>query len=96
MWINYTIHGLDDPNRPFPYDNFDDWNTILKYNNQVINKVNRFLDSLLNRSHNEKYLDTNVHRINNDKIKRAVKRCSFSCCNRGSSQRRIGGIRPLA
>lgn len=71
-WINYTIQGLEDPNRPFPYYKFDGWNIILEYNNQVINKVNRYLDSLLIKSHGNA-LDTIVHRINNDKIKRAVK-----------------------
>lgn len=31
-WINYSIQGLEDPNRPFPYSNYTSWRTIDYYN----------------------------------------------------------------
>jgi uncharacterized damage-inducible protein DinB len=31
-WINYSIQGLDDPNRPFPYRKYQTWNALIDYN----------------------------------------------------------------
>ena len=31
-WINYSIQGLEDPNRPFLYSTYDSWNAIDDYN----------------------------------------------------------------
>ena len=31
-WINYSIQGLEDPNRPFPYSNYNSWIAIDDYN----------------------------------------------------------------
>ena len=28
-WINYSIQGLDDPNRPFPYHKYQTWNALI-------------------------------------------------------------------
>ena len=45
-WINYSIHGLEDPNRPFPYSNYNSWNAIDEYNLNSTLKINNYLDSL--------------------------------------------------
>lgn len=28
-WINYSIQGLEDPNRPFPYHKSQTWNALI-------------------------------------------------------------------
>jgi hypothetical protein len=45
-WINYSIQGLEDPNRPFPYSHYNSWESIENYNTKVISKVNNYLSSL--------------------------------------------------
>jgi uncharacterized damage-inducible protein DinB len=66
-WINYSIHGLEDPNRPFTYSNYNSWYAIEEYNFKVISKVDHYLSSLTAES-----LCKNVSRINNDGIKRTA------------------------
>jgi uncharacterized damage-inducible protein DinB len=72
-WINYTLHGTEDPNRPFPYDSYRSWADIISYNTQVVNKVNNFLYSLTSIGRNEYHerLKVKVYRINNDGTKRS-------------------------
>ena len=45
-WINYSIQGLEDPNRPFPYSNYNSWHAIDDYNLTSTLKINEYLDSL--------------------------------------------------
>ena len=45
-WINYSIQGLEDPNRPFPYSRYNSWKDIEDYNTKVISKVDNYLSSL--------------------------------------------------
>jgi uncharacterized damage-inducible protein DinB len=45
-WINYSIQGLEDPNRPFPYSKYNSWDAITGYNFEVISKVNYYLSSI--------------------------------------------------
>jgi uncharacterized damage-inducible protein DinB len=45
-WINYSIQGLEDPNRPFPHSNYNSWKAIEDYNLNSTLKVNSYLDSL--------------------------------------------------
>jgi hypothetical protein len=46
-WINYTIQGLDDPNRPFNYSRYQIWDSITDYNSKVISKVDEYLYNAL-------------------------------------------------
>jgi len=64
-WINYSIQGLEDPNRPFPYSNYKSWSTIDDYNFNSTLKVNNYL-SLLKPDD----LCKSVSRINKDGIRR--------------------------
>jgi uncharacterized damage-inducible protein DinB len=64
-WINYSIQGLEDPNRPFPYSNYKSWSTIDDYNFNSTLKVNNYL-SLLKPDD----LFKSVSRINKDGIRR--------------------------
>jgi uncharacterized damage-inducible protein DinB len=64
-WINYSIQGLEDPNRPFPYSNYTSWEHIEDYNTKVISKVDNYLSSLTAKS-----LSKPVSRLNKDEIKR--------------------------
>ena len=66
-WINYSIHGLEDPNRPFPYSNYKSWSVIDDYNYECISKVNNYLSSLKPDD-----LYKSVSRINNDGIRRTT------------------------
>jgi uncharacterized damage-inducible protein DinB len=45
-WINYSIQGLEDPNRPFPYSKYESWNAIDDYNLNSALKINNYLSSL--------------------------------------------------
>ena len=67
-WINYSIKGLEDPNRPFPYSRYDSWYMIEDYNSKVISEVNNYLFSSLT----QESLYKTVSRINNDGIKRTT------------------------
>ena len=42
-WINYSIQGLEDPNRPFPYSSYNSWNAIDDYNLNSKLKVNNYI-----------------------------------------------------
>ncbi len=64
-WMNYSIKGLEDPNRPFPYSNYNSWKAIEEYNSKVISNVNHYLSSL-----NPESIYKSVSRINKDGIKR--------------------------
>jgi uncharacterized damage-inducible protein DinB len=66
-WINYSIQGLEDPNRPFPYSNYKSWSVIDDYNIECISKVNNYLSSLKPDD-----LYKSVSRINNDGIRRTT------------------------
>jgi len=45
-WINYSIQGLDDPNRPFPYHKYQTWNALIDYNEEVTSKTKRYLSNI--------------------------------------------------
>lgn len=64
-WINYSIHGLEDPNRPFPFSHYNSWKDIEDYNFKVISKVDNYLTSLTAES-----LVKPVSRVNKDGVKR--------------------------
>ena len=66
-WINYSIHGLEDPNRPFPYSNYNSWNAIDDYNHTSTLKINNYLDSLRPND-----LCRPVSRLNIDGIRRTT------------------------
>src|SRR5919198_3481608 len=66
-WINYSIQGLEDPNRPFPYSNYDSWNAIDDYNLNSTLKINNYLSSLRPND-----LWRPVSRINKDGIRRSM------------------------
>ncbi len=66
-WINYSIQGLEDPNRPFPYSKYDSWNAIDDYNCNCTLKVNDYLNSL-----NIEDLSKPVSRLNKDGIRRTT------------------------
>ena len=42
-WINYSIQGLEDPNRTFNYSRYQTWKSITDYNSKVISKVDEYL-----------------------------------------------------
>lgn len=64
-WINYSIQGLEDPNRPFNYSKYQTWNSIIEYNSRTVSKVDEYLSNIKLED-----LDRKVWRINNDGIKR--------------------------
>ena len=64
-WINYSIQGLEDPNRPFNYSKYQTWNSIIEYNSRIISKVDEYLSNI-----KLKDLDMKVWRTNNDGIRR--------------------------
>ncbi len=66
-WINYSIQGLEDPNRPFPYSNYNSWNAIDDYNLSSTLKINNYLSSLTAND-----LRRPVSRINKDRVKRTT------------------------
>ena len=67
-WINYSIHGLEDPNRPFPYSNYDSWNAVDDYNLNSTSKINKYLESITPND-----LCKPVSRLNIDGIRRSTK-----------------------
>lgn len=67
-WVNYSINGQEDPNRPFPYSNYKSWSAIDDYNFNSTLKVNNYL-SLLKPDD----LCKPVSRLNNDGIRRSTK-----------------------
>ena len=66
-WINYSIQGLEDPNRPFPYSTYNSWNAIDDYNLNSKLKINNYLDLL--RPHD---LLKQVSRLKIDGIRRTT------------------------
>ena len=66
-WINYSIHGLEDPNRPFPYPSYDSWNAIYDYNLSSTSRINKYLSSL-----RLKDLLKPVSRLNQDGLRRTT------------------------
>lgn len=64
-WVNYTIHGLEDPNRPFPYSNYTSWSLIENYNSITTSSVSNYLSLLKSED-----LDRFVSRFNIDGIRR--------------------------
>ncbi len=64
-WINYSIQGLEDPNRPFNYSKYQTWNSIVEYNSRIVSKVDEYLSNLKLED-----LDRKVWRTNNDGIRR--------------------------
>jgi uncharacterized damage-inducible protein DinB len=75
-WINYSIQGLDDPNRPFPYQKYQTWNALIDYNQEVISKTKKYLSNIQTED-----LLKPVLRVNNDGVRRtsSCKRCANSC-----------------
>ena len=67
-WINYSIQGLEDPNRPFNYSRYQTWDSITDYNSKVISKVDEYLSNI-----KQEDLDRKVWRINNDCVRRTSK-----------------------
>src|SRR5437870_12676872 len=45
-WINHSIQGLEDPNRPFPYHKFQTWNALIDYNQEVTSKTKTYLSNI--------------------------------------------------
>jgi uncharacterized damage-inducible protein DinB len=66
-WVNYSIQGLEDPNRPFPYPSYNSWKAIDSYNCNCTLKVNDYLDSLKIED-----LSKPVSRMNNDGVRRTT------------------------
>ena len=66
-WINYSAQGLEDPNRPFPYSEYNSWNAIDDYNLDSTAKINNYLDSLTSND-----LGRPVSRMNIDGIRRST------------------------
>jgi uncharacterized damage-inducible protein DinB len=64
-WINYSIQGLDDPNRPFPYHKYQTWNALIDYNQEVTSKTKRYLSNI-----QKKDLLKPVFRVNIDGVRR--------------------------
>ena len=67
-WINYSIQGLEDPSRPFPYSNYNSWKAIEDYYLNSTLKVNSYLNSLTPND-----LWKSVSRMNVDGIRRTTK-----------------------
>jgi uncharacterized damage-inducible protein DinB len=63
-WINYSIQGLEDHNRPFNYSRYQTCNSMTDYNSKVISKVDEDLYNI-----NQEDLDRKVWKINNDGIR---------------------------
>lgn len=63
-WINYSIRGLEDPRRPFPFKDYQSWEAIIDYNDKVVAQVNEYLSELA-----EPELGRKVWRVNNDGIR---------------------------
>ena len=66
-WINYSIQGLEDPNRPFPYSSYNSWNIIDDYNLNSTSKIKNYFDSLRPND-----LWRPVSRLNIDGIRRTT------------------------
>ena len=66
-WINYSVQGLEDPNRPFPYSKYNSWNAVDDYNLTSTLKIKNHLSSLM-----PKDLWRSVSRINIDGIRRTT------------------------
>ena len=64
-WINYSIQGLEDPNRPFDYSIYQTWESIEEYNSKVMPKVDKYLFNI-----KQEDLDKKVQRVNNDGVQR--------------------------
>jgi uncharacterized damage-inducible protein DinB len=64
-WINYSIQGLEDPDRPFNYSKYQTWNSIVEYNSRIVSKVDKYLSNIKLED-----LDMKVWRTNNDGIRR--------------------------
>jgi uncharacterized damage-inducible protein DinB len=65
-WINYSIQGLEEPNRPFPsYHKYQTWNNLIDYNQQVTSKTKKYLFDIQKED-----LLKRVIRVNNDGIRR--------------------------
>ncbi|MEM3094823.1 MAG: DinB family protein, partial [Nitrososphaera sp.] len=45
-WINYSIRGLEDLRRPFPFKDYQSWEAIIDYNDKVVAQVNEYLSEL--------------------------------------------------
>ena len=67
-WINYSVQGLEDPNRPFPYSNYHSWNAIDNYNLNSTSRIDRYLQSIAPND-----LWKPVSRLNIDGIRRSTK-----------------------
>ena len=67
-WINYSIQGLEDPNRPFHHSNYNSWKAIENYNLNSTLKINSYLDSLTPND-----LWKSISRMNVDGIRRTTK-----------------------
>jgi uncharacterized damage-inducible protein DinB len=66
-WINYSVQDLEDPNRPFPYSDYNSWNSIDDYNFNSTAKMSNYLDSLTSND-----LWRPVSRMNIDGIRRST------------------------
>ena len=64
-WINYSIQGLDDPNRPFSYHEHQSWKALIDYNQEVTSKTKKYLSHI----HKEDLLKP-VVRVNKDGVRR--------------------------
>ena len=66
-WINYSIRGLQDPRRPFPFNEYQNWESIIEYNSRAVAKVDQYLSDL-----EEPELGRKVWRVNNDGVRRTI------------------------
>ena len=66
-WIHYSVQGLDDPRRPFPFDQYQSWHDIEAYNSEVVSKTARYFQSLTAAE-----LDRKVTRVNKDGVRRTI------------------------
>jgi uncharacterized damage-inducible protein DinB len=64
-WINYSIQGLDAPNRPFQYQKYQTWNALIDYNQEVTSKTTKYLSNI-----QIKDILKPVLRVNNDGVRR--------------------------
>jgi uncharacterized damage-inducible protein DinB len=66
-WIHYSIRGMDDPRRPFPFDQYSSWPVIAAYNDEVVSKTAKYFETLTAAE-----LDRKVTRVNKDGVRRTI------------------------
>lgn len=67
-WVNYSMRGLEDPRRPFPYASYQKWEDVVSFSDRSTADTERRLSSM-----EEAGLDAQVWRVNSDGVKRTMK-----------------------